>query len=334
MAISLAGCTQFSSSEPLSNGASQSSAAPSQVPTIVPAQAPTPAPTPISNPNPTPTPVPTPVATPKPTPAPTPVPTPTPTASSAGPVTSLHYSAGLSTNTDGFNLADVSSVSDLNGLSSGMKGLVWLGLCNGADSNFISTVSAFKGNPNLYGFYLMDEPDPTGQYGQLCSAANLKAESDWIHANLPGAKTFMVLVNFGSELTAPSYVNTYNPANTDIDLFGLDPYPCRSDLGGACQLSAINLAVAAANVAGIPSSQLIPVYQAFGCTNMSGGCPEDSGGYSTLPSATQEQQMLATWATLLPTPAFDYAYSWAMSDIELPLSTAPDLQAVFAAHNQ
>src|SRR6266567_4543240 len=64
----------------------------------------------------------------------------------------------------GFNLADLSGVSTLNALPSGVKGLVWLGLCNGADSTFINAVKPFVGNPRLFGFYLMDEPDPTGQW--------------------------------------------------------------------------------------------------------------------------------------------------------------------------
>ena len=89
---------------------------------------------------------------------------------------------------DGFNLADVSDVDTLNSLPSGVVGLVWVGLCNGADSTFTATIQPFIGNPKLFGFYLMDEPDATGQYAPLCTAANLMAESNWIHAHVPGAK--------------------------------------------------------------------------------------------------------------------------------------------------
>src|ERR1039458_6680331 len=89
----------------------------------------------------------------------------------------------------------------------------------------------FIGNPKLFGFYLMDEPDPTGQYAPLCTAANLMAEYDWIHAHLPGAKTFIVMMNLGTP-TSPTYANTYNPSNTHIDLFGLDPYPVRPQFTG------------------------------------------------------------------------------------------------------
>jgi len=41
-------------------------------------------------------------------------------------------------------------------------------------------VDAFAGDPNLFGFYIMDEPLPP-----TCPAANLLAEDDWIHAHVP-----------------------------------------------------------------------------------------------------------------------------------------------------
>src|SRR5262249_22613942 len=41
----------------------------------------------------------------------------------------------------GFNLADVSSVAQLNSLPNGVKGLVWVGQCKGVDPTFIRTVT-------------------------------------------------------------------------------------------------------------------------------------------------------------------------------------------------
>jgi hypothetical protein len=247
----------------------------------------------------------------------------------SGPTTALHYAPNgnivngtYAPGADGFNLADVSSVAALNALPSGVEGLVWLGMGNGADAAFQNTVSQYAHNSKLYGFYLVDEPDPTGQYGPLVTAANLKAESDWIHQNVPGAETFIVLMNLGTP-TNPSYANTYNPANTGIDLFGLDPYPIRPQFGGA-NYSVIPAAVNAAEAAGIPLSRIVPVYQAFG-----------GGGYSsyTLPTASQEQQILATWGAAVPAPAFDYAYSWGSQSGDTALVNSADLQPVFAAHN-
>lgn len=253
--------------------------------------------------------------------------------SPAGPVTSLHYSPNgnfgkgrrsdiFLPGKDGFNLADVGSVDQLRSLSSNVLGLVYLGLCKGADSSFISAVKPFVGQPKVYGFYLMDEPDPTGQYAPLCPAANLKEESDWIHANDPTTKTFIVLMNLGTP-TSPSFTGAYMSANTDIDLFGLDPYPCRPEFGG-CDYAVITDGVSTAEAAGFAEDQIVPVYQAFG-----------GGGYRSwkLPTAAQEQTILATWGILIPNPAFDYAYSWGRQERDRSLQHSNALRAVFATHN-
>jgi hypothetical protein len=82
--------------------------------------------------------------------------------------------------------------------------------------------------------------------------------------------------------------------------------------------------VSVAEADGIPQSGIVPIYQAFG-----------GGGYSTyiLPTAAQEQQILTTWGSVIPAPAFDYAYSWGAQNGDTAISTDPALQAVFAAHN-
>ncbi|MDI9847766.1 hypothetical protein QM467_06830 [Rhodoblastus sp. 17X3] len=240
-----------------------------------------------------------------------------------GPDTTLHYAANgnfvngvYAPAVDGFNLADVSSAAELDALPAGVKGLVYLGMTDGVTDAFKAVVDACKGNPNLYGFYLADEPN-----GDPTIAANLKAESDYIHANLPGAKTYMTEQNLSSN-TSPTFY--YTPANTGIDLFGLDPYPVQTNVPNNLDYNIIPLAVTAAENAGIPLSSIVPVYQAFG-----------GGGYTTyiLPTADQAQQILATWASVVPNPAFDYAYSWGTQLNDTALSNDPTLAAVFAAHN-
>ncbi len=244
-------------------------------------------------------------------------------ATTLGPNTSLHYTAngnfvnGVYTPAaDGFNLADVGSADMLNYLPTGVKGLVYVGMTDGVTAAFTALVDACKGNPNLYGFYLADEPGASAT-----TAANLMAEADYIHANLPGAKTFMVEQNLSSN-TTPNYY--YTPANTHIDLFGIDPYPVQTNVPNNLDYNIIPLAVAEAEKVGIPLADLVPVYQAFG-----------GGGYSTyiLPTAAQEQQILTTWASAVPTPAFDYTYSWGSQNSDTALSNDPALQAVFAVHN-
>ena len=252
-----------------------------------------------------------------------------------GPVTGLHYAPNKNFDSSGhyvpakagFNLADVSSVGQLDSLPSGVKGLVYLGLCNGADSSFINAVQLFIGHAKLFGFYLMDQPDPTGRWGPLCPAANLMAESDWIHANVPGAQTFIIMINVNTS-TAPVYASTYNPGNSHVDLYAPNPYPCRTEVDG-CDYSRITRAIAAVEAAGIPRDSIVPVYQAFG----GGGWSDDGGGQYTLPTASQEQQILATWAPLVPNPVFDYAYSWGTQNSDQALEGSTTLQAVFSAHN-
>jgi hypothetical protein len=240
----------------------------------------------------------------------------------ADPMTALHYAPNANVvggvyapAADGFNLADVSSAAEADALPAGVQGLVYLGDTSGVTTSFESAVNGAIGDAKVYGFYLADEPGPD------ISAANLKAESDYIHSVDPGAKTFIVLENNGSP-TNPSY--SFNPANTDIDLFGVDPYPIRPQFTNGVDYSVIGDAVAAAEAEGIPQSALVPVYQAFG-----------GGQYTswTLPTASQEQTILSTWGQYLPNPAFDYAYSWGIQAGDTALVDDPALQAIFASHN-
>ncbi|WFU78309.1 calcium-binding protein [Bradyrhizobium sp. CIAT3101] len=247
----------------------------------------------------------------------------------------LHYTAGNNINAQGtytpaaagFNLADVSSVDELNALPAGVKGMVYLDQGDGVTQSFIDALKPYIGNSKVYAFYLKDEPDPTGQYNTLVTAANLKAESDYIHANFPGAKTFITMMNMGSSEN-PTFANTYNPANTHIDLFGIDPYPVRSDMS-TVDYTMIDKAVAAAEAAGISVDHIVPVFQTFG----GGNWADDSGGHYVMPTAAQEQTMLAHWAAVVPNPAFDYAYAWGSQNGDTALESSSALQSVFLQHN-
>ncbi len=243
------------------------------------------------------------------------------------PVTDLHLAAngnfastsGVETyapGVDGFNLADVSSLDQMNELPSGIEGLVYLGMTDGVTPAFEAAVAQYVGNPKLYGFYVADQPT-------TAPAANIKAEADYIHAHLPGVKTFLWLQNTSSPQN-PVY-NLYNPQNTDIDLFGISPQPVRPEFSGGMDLSVIPDAVNAAVTGGIPIADIIPIYQAYG----GGGL---ASTYS-LPTASQEQQILSTWGASVAAPAFDFAYSWGVQDGDNAIGNEPSLQQVFAAHN-
>ncbi|MER8370149.1 calcium-binding protein [Mesorhizobium sp. M1378] len=242
----------------------------------------------------------------------------------------LHYASGGSATeiaTAGFNLADVQYVSLVNALPDGMKGLVYLNEHEGVTASFIEKMTPFLGNPNVFGFYLVDEPDPTGRWGTYATAENLKAESDWIHEHFPGAKTFITMMNMGSP-TNPDFTNTYNPANTHVDYFGIDPYPVRTGTD-TVDYDMIDRAVAAAVKSGIPVNNIVPVYQAFG----GGNWETSDGGRQVMPTPEQMQIMIDHWAALVPSPAFDYTYKWGTQNGDTALESSPELQAVFREHN-
>ena len=247
--------------------------------------------------------------------------------------TTLHYASGLGAAEAragaalGFDMADVGDVASLNALPQGMKGLIWLGIKGGATTEFQNKVKPFIGNAKVFGFYLWDEPDPTGKYGELITSASLKEQSDWIHQNVPGAKTFIVLMNMASSNARPDYMNTYNLPNTAIDLYGLDPYPFRT--GVPADLNEIDATVAAAVRAGIPMGKIVPVFQAFG----GGTFSTAEGGKYVVPTPKQLQASIDRWATIIPSPEFDFVYSWGNQQGDTALRDRPELQAVFKARN-
>jgi hypothetical protein len=161
--------------------------------------------------------------------------------------------------------------------------------------------------------YVADEPSNS-------QIPRLRRLDQYIRAHAPTKLSFFVAENNATDQD-PSYAVT--PANTKADLVGLDPYPVRPD---GMDLGIINAAVTAALDVGWALDQLVPVYQAFG---------NGSGDYANwaLPTASQEDQILSTWATLTPTPAFDYAYSWGIQGGDSALVNTSALQAVFAQQN-
>jgi hypothetical protein len=256
-----------------------------------------------------------------------------PTDAASWPVTSLHYAPNDNFNhsgeytpgADGFNLADVDAYpkSQLDGLPAGVHGLVWIGTCAGVTASFQSEVDSFIGDPKLFGFYITDEPTP-----KTCPAQDLLAEDNYIHANVPGAKTFAILENIGKS-AVPTFTGAYTPQDCGLDLIGIDPYPVRSEVLGAPRYQMIAQYVHAVEAWGWPASSIVPVYQTFG-----NSYPDDSNGYWVLPTAEQERQMLAYWAEVVPHPVFDYAYSWGPQHGDEALVEDPPLQAVFAEKNK
>ncbi|MEY9874748.1 hypothetical protein ABH931_004248 [Streptacidiphilus sp. MAP12-33] len=231
----------------------------------------------------------------------------------------------------GFDLAEVATTAELDALPSGVKALIWVGRCDGVTPAFVDAVQPYLDSPKVFGYYLMDEPDPNGRWKPECPAANLAAESDYLHQHSPGRYTFFLMMDLGMA-AAPSYVNRgdfYSPANTHIDLVGIDPYPCRAELHG-CDLNQISTFLQAAQAVGWPLSDVVPVYQAFG----GGGWRDDQGAPWLLPTPDQAAQMMAVWRQFVPNPVFDQAYSWGTQKNDTTLVNAPAaLRTVFAQHN-
>ena len=232
----------------------------------------------------------------------------------------------------GFNLADVSGLREISQLKPGDRALVWIGRCGGVDRDFLRIVRAYAGSRNLFGFFLMDDPDPRPLAGALnpshaCALANLRAEADWIHDKIPGAKTVIVLMNMASTLQ-PSFKDTYEPSKSHVDLFGLAAYPCRSDRTG-CDYNVIDRYVDAAVDAGISPDRIVPIYQTFG----GGEWKTDTGGHYVMPTVQQATSILVRWHQFVPNPKMDMAYSWGAQNNDSALETAPDLQELFTRHN-
>jgi hypothetical protein len=229
----------------------------------------------------------------------------------------------------GFNVADIADPSHLETLPDGVQVLVWVGQCDGVTEKFLATVGLFLGDRRVFGYYLMDDPDPRSSIAASppCPPARLREESDWLHEHVPGTKTVIVLMNM-SDARTPLYKDTYDPVNSHVDLFGLSAYPCRTEFNG-CDRGLIGRYVAASDLAGIPRSQIMPIYQAFG----GGLWRDDEGGSYIMPNPAEETEIISQWRALIPNPVLDMAYSWGTQREDISLHDAPDLKAVFSIYN-
>lgn len=241
----------------------------------------------------------------------------------------LHFASGNVTNQGfdpaaaaaGFNLADVGDADTLNALPEGVRGLYYLDEARGVTSDFIAQMNAIKGNPKLFAVYLADEPVPSE-----VSAADLRAESDWIHANMPGVKTFIVADNMGSN-QEPNFNNYYTVDSTHIDLWGLDPYPVRSEMATPDYTEIDRTIIAAEKQIGVSAANIVPVFQAFGGVN------DGDNGQWVMPTVEQERAIINQFAKFVPNPVFDYTYSWMQQNGDTPLSASAALQQVLLEHN-
>lgn len=257
----------------------------------------------------------------------------------------------------GFNLFDVTgsktnpadTLAIVNDLPEGTMALVWLGNLGNAppgqdcpapgfsDAEFKAVVDILANSPKVFGYNLADEPHPTA----CPEAANIiKVRSDYIHTNAPGQKSYITIQD-GSNMCPASEGCEYNalrPEITHVDLIGIDPYPCHFNNTGQpvkCDISKISERVQTAQANGIPVSAIVPVFQAFGQE----GRLDGKSIYYRTPTTKEFQDMLNLWASLVPTPAFDFAYTWGIqcneSSCPAPqtLKNHPELQILIKQHN-
>ena len=267
-----------------------------------------------------------------------------------------HYAGGTRSHQKlalslGFDVMDVAgSVSHpehtkrtVDALPNGVEALIWVGNLDNTDcttpgyttAQFQALVDAMARDRKVYGYYLSDEPHPL-----TCTHAvdDIRARADYLHAHSAFQKAFIV-VQDGSGPCGASLgceFRALQPANTHVDLVGVDPYPCHYDARGdavPCDMHLIDERVAAATSNGIPRDRIVPLYQTFGQERRRGGPV-----YYRMPAPPELREILATWRHLVPAPPLDYAYTLGVQCSETcpapqALANHAELQPLVRTHN-
>jgi hypothetical protein len=247
--------------------------------------------------------------------------------------TTLHYAANGSYASApegvGFNIWDVGPYAEeVAELPAGKRALIWIGdgwdQCapeTVPDADFYPLVDALASNPKVWGWFIWDEPDVNGCPGLV----DIITERATYIKHKSGGRQRTFIVGDGGWGAAVD--GRLAPARTGVDLIGISTFTCYWASTTSCDLDLINQAVNGSVANGIPRSALVPVFQAFG--RGAGSAPDQP----RMPTPSQMRQIMARWDSLLPSPVFDYTYSWAIQPewMETALSTDPSLQAVFRA---
>jgi len=217
---------------------------------------------------------------------------------------------------DGWNLIDTGSQWTADRTPAGTQGLVWVGdydnsTCSWqvSDTSLSATVSAAKGDPKVFGYFISDEPNP---YACPNAPAQHKARTQLIHS-LDAKPVVVVLDSNGFSGRATQDALDQLPLwKGTADVFGLDPYPCYQ--GGACDYSWIDRTISAADAAGL---NYWGVVQAF----------NDSSW--RWPTASELSHMLSQWAGSKQSGYMVFAWTWAGNS----LTSQPALLDVFKQFN-
>ncbi|MFC5744164.1 hypothetical protein [Actinomadura rugatobispora] len=231
----------------------------------------------------------------------------------------------------GYDLVDVKpDAASVAGVPDGMRAMLWVGNFTCEDfelsfEEFAAAVRRLARHPKVYGWYLSDEPNP-----RECPdiAGEIRRRADLVEREAPGQISFISLTDWP--------MRTLTPARVNVDLVGLDPYPCKGSArtGARCDIGAIDRMVRMADRAGIPRKAVVPVYQTFGQS-----CSRGDKQY-WLPTEEQMREILRRWDRLVPNPPMDIAYSWGHQGrwacptlADATGGAHPDLQSIMRARN-
>ena len=251
----------------------------------------------------------------------------------------------------GYNIIDGTpdDIGSVNKYPSGVQAMIWTGsaFCPQGDkgkgdewmawSSFKNLVYNHRNNSKIYGYFLIDEPNTKGcGLGKDKLAQMIRDRADYIHCFAIQADKFSngkhkvasdgsCLNDKGEKVARKGKHKAYlvdewdhQYANvsqklTHVDIFAIDPYPCRS---GGCKYSGgqdefLQRIDRAKKY--YPQSAIAPTYQAFG------------GDGWKLPSKDQMKQIQAYYDKYLPGSTFDVAYSYRDNKSGGPGDTYPGL---------
>jgi chitodextrinase len=212
----------------------------------------------------------------------------------------------------GYDLLDVGSAGQADGLPPGTQGLIWAGdydntTCSWeiSDSALAPTVQAAASDTKVFGYFFSDEPDP---YACPNAYADHRARSSFIHSIDPLHKTVMLVDSNSDQQTLDQIPHWAGAA----DYFALDPYPCYQ--AQACNYAWIDQVIAAANNAGL---NYWGVAQAF----------QDATW--RWPTSDELSHMLNQWASSRQTGMMTFAWTWSGNT----LAAQPSLLSTLSSFN-
>lgn len=248
----------------------------------------------------------------------------------------------------GYNVIDATpgEINEINKLPAGVQAMVWVGgaQCEAFSypfNSFKSFVNAQRNNSKIYGYFLYDEPkaQACSKYVDLKdSSDDIKGRADYIHCLSNDASK----VNAAGECLESGKVvarktdkkafiideydfayDRVSKAKTHVDLFGIDPYPCRPN---GCKYSGdpdyFKERIARAKQY-YSQANIVPVYQTFG------------GDGWKMPTADQLKTALSEYDKSLSGTLMDASYTWKQNTggQNAALGQSTSLQQVMKDHN-